>query len=107
MAQGDSIASWKSADNSVATVSDGTNMGVAAGSTTITVTLLSGLSADINVTVAQPGFARCKLNLELGEYTRDDLDYLYQIYDTVKENEEYRAAIMAFIAALTDEYGWI
>lgn len=53
------------------------------------------------------GFARCKLNLELGEYTRDDLDYLYQIYDTVKDSEEYRAAIMAFIVALSDEYGWI
>ena len=55
----------------------------------------------------QEGFARYKLNLELGEYTRDDLDYLYQIYDTVKDDEEYKAAIMAFIVALSDEYGWI
>ena len=31
------------------------------------------------------GFARCKLNLELGEYTGEELDYLYQIYDTVKK----------------------
>ena len=27
------------------------------------------------------GFARCKLNFELGEYTEDDLDYPYRIYD--------------------------
>lgn len=53
------------------------------------------------------GFARCKLNLEIGEYTRDDLDYLHRIYDTVEANEEYRDAIMAFIVALSDEYGWI
>jgi hypothetical protein len=53
------------------------------------------------------GFARCKLNLELGEYTRDDLDYLQRIYDTVEDDEEYRGAIMAFIVALSDEYGWI
>lgn len=53
------------------------------------------------------GFARCKLNLELGEYTGEELDYLYQIYDTVKKHEEYRDAIMAFIIALSDVYGWI
>lgn len=54
------------------------------------------------------GFARCKLNLELGEYTEDDLDYLCRIFDVVKDyNDEYRAAIMAFISALSDEYGCI
>ena len=31
------------------------------------------------------GFARCKLNLELGEYTGEELDYLYQIYN--KKNQ--------------------
>lgn len=53
------------------------------------------------------GFARSKLNLELGEYTRDDLDYLHRIYEVVGDRDEYREAIMAFIAALSDEYGWI
>jgi hypothetical protein len=35
------------------------------------------------------------------------LDYLQRIYDTVEDDEEYRGAIMAFIVALSDEYGWI
>ena len=58
------------------------------------------------------GFARCKLNLELGEYTEDGLYYLCRIFDVVKDyndeyRAEYRAAIMAFISALSDEYGCI
>ena len=52
------------------------------------------------------GFARCKLNLELGEYTADDLDYLRYIEGVVIDNDEYFNVICQFIYALSQEYGW-
>jgi len=53
------------------------------------------------------GFARMKLCLELGEYTKDDYEYLFYIQDTVIEHSRYYKAIGTFIAALSEEYGWI
>ena len=52
-------------------------------------------------------FAATKLCLELGEYSREDYEYLIFINDIVAENEKYRKAISAFIGALSEEYGWI
>jgi hypothetical protein len=53
------------------------------------------------------GFARTKLCLELGEYSRDDYEYLFYIQNTVIENSYYYKAIQTFIFALSEEYGWI
>lgn len=52
-------------------------------------------------------FAATKLCLELGEYTRDDYDYLFIVRDMVVENINYYEAIGVFIVALSKEYGWI
>lgn len=52
-------------------------------------------------------FASTKLCLELGEYSRDDYEYLFYIQDTVIENSYYHKAIQTFIFALSEEYGWI
>ena len=52
LAKGDSVKSWKSADQEVATVtSKGAVKGIKAGSTTVTVTLASGKAVPIEVTV--------------------------------------------------------
>jgi hypothetical protein len=48
-----------------------------------------------------------KLCLELGEYTRDDYEYLFYISGLVADNDYYYEAINVFIAALSEEYGWI
>lgn len=53
------------------------------------------------------GFARCKLCLELGEYTRSDMDYLRYIHGIVIDNDSYYDAIGKSIYALSLEYGWI
>ena len=51
------------------------------------------------------GFARAKLTLELGEYTREDLgfliDYLESIAGIVVDNDVYYDAIRNFIFALS------
>ena len=52
-------------------------------------------------------FASTKLCLELGEYTREDYEYLFHIRRLVLENEIYYEAIEVFIIALSGEYGWI
>lgn len=52
-------------------------------------------------------FARTKLCLELGEYSREDYDYLFYIHEVVADNAKYDRAISAFIGALSEEYGWI
>lgn len=53
------------------------------------------------------GFARAKLTLELGEYTREDLgfliDYLESIAGIVADNEVYYDAISDFIYELSWE----
>ena len=52
LASGDSVANWKSANTAVATVdASGTIKGVNPGNTTVTVTLSSGLTANVYVTV--------------------------------------------------------
>ncbi len=52
-------------------------------------------------------FAATKLCLELGEYAREDYEYLFFINGIVTENEKYCKAISTFIGALSEEYGWI
>ena len=52
-------------------------------------------------------FAATKLSLELGEYTRDDYDYLFFVRDRVADRKLYSKAINVFISALSEEYGWI
>ncbi len=51
------------------------------------------------------GFARAKLTLELGEYTREDIgflvDYLRSIAGMVADNDVYYDAISDFIYALS------
>ena len=56
---------------------------------------------------AEDAFARTKLLLEIGEYTRDDYEYLFWLDEKCTDNEEYHWAIGVFIRALSDEYGWI
>ena len=50
-------------------------------------------------------FARAKLNLELGEYSEWELDYLSWLWQKPIENERYKDAIMVFMGALYEEYG--
>ena len=58
LVDGDEVTSWESADESIATVaSDGTITGVRPGKTTVTVTLKSGLTADVKVIVERKLFA--------------------------------------------------
>ena len=58
MQSGDAVASWKSADTSIATVSSlGRISAVKHGTTTVTVTLKSGLTANIKVTVDRKLFS--------------------------------------------------
>ncbi|MBK5262724.1 MAG: hypothetical protein JJE17_09170 [Peptostreptococcaceae bacterium] len=52
-------------------------------------------------------FAATKLCIELGEYTKDDYEYLFFIYGLVVDNMVYYKAIGVFIGALSEEYGWI
>lgn len=56
---------------------------------------------------AKNAFARTKLNLELGEYTRDDYEYLFWLINKCVEDEQFYWAIGVFIEALSEEYGWI
>ncbi|HMM69965.1 MAG TPA: hypothetical protein PKD08_05660 [Gudongella oleilytica] len=53
------------------------------------------------------GFARTKLCLELGEYSREDYDYLFYIHEIVVDDAKFYKAISTFIGALSEEYGWI
>ena len=57
--------------------------------------------------IAENAFARTKLCLELGEYTKDDLEYLFWLSDKCADREEYHKAVTVFIGALADEYGWV
>ena len=50
-------------------------------------------------------FARAELNLELGEYSEWELDYLSWLWQKPIENERYKNAIMVFMGALYEEYG--
>jgi hypothetical protein len=52
-------------------------------------------------------FATTKLCLELGEYTREDYDYLFLVREMVVDNRNYYKAIGVYIEALSEEYGWI
>ena len=52
-------------------------------------------------------FATTKLCLELGEYTREDYEYLFFVHEMVVDNINYYKAIGTFIGALYKEYGWI
>lgn len=54
---------------------------------------------------AKNQFSRTKLNLELGEYTSFDYDYLKEIEDRVLDNDQYFEAVNAIIYALGEEYG--
>ncbi len=54
---------------------------------------------------AKEQFSRMKLNLELGEYTVDDYDYLQRLIDKVVDNEQYFKALNIIIYALAEEYG--
>ena len=56
--------------------------------------------------IAENVYVRTRLCLELGEYTRAELDYLFCLGDKCVDREDYRQAISVFIAALADEYGW-
>lgn len=52
-------------------------------------------------------FAVTKLNLELGEYTGEDYEYLLCFQDLTVGYPRYTEAIKIFIEALSLEYGWI
>ena len=54
---------------------------------------------------AKKQFSRTKLNLELGEYTSADYDYLKWIEDRVLDNEQYFEAVNTLIYVLGEEYG--
>lgn len=56
---------------------------------------------------AEDAFARTKLLLELGEYTKDDYEYLFWLREKCAGYEEYEWSIGVFIRALSEEYGWI
>ena len=56
---------------------------------------------------AEDAFARTKLLLELGEYTRYDYEYLFWLRERCAGYGEYGWAIGVFIGALSEEYGWI
>lgn len=53
---------------------------------------------------AKDQFSRTKLNLELGEYSYADYDYLKEILDRVLDNEQYFEAVNTIIYALSEEY---
>ena len=53
MAPGDNISSWKSADGNIASVKSGLITGIKPGTTIVTVTLRSGLTGTVNVTVQE------------------------------------------------------
>lgn len=66
---GDSVDSWKSADTTIATVgSDGTITAKKTGKTTVTVTLKSGLTANVYVTVW--GLSATSVTLLMGQSKR-------------------------------------
>lgn len=50
-------------------------------------------------------FAATKLCLGLGEYTRDDFEYLFFICDIVVDHKFYYKAINVFISALSEKNG--
>lgn len=50
-------------------------------------------------------FARANLNLELGEYSAYELDYLSWLWRKPIKNERYKDAILVFMGALYEEYG--
>jgi hypothetical protein len=60
-----------------------------------------------DIEICKGRFATTKLCLELGEYTGEDYDYLFFIREMVVDNTNYYKAIGVFIAALSEEYGWI
>lgn len=60
-----------------------------------------------DIEMYKESFAATKLCLELGEYTREDYEYLFFVHDMVVDNINYYEAIGVFIGALSKEYGWI
>ena len=51
-------------------------------------------------------FARAKLNLELGEYSEWELDYLSWLWRKPIENERYKDAIIVFMGHCTKNTGY-
>ena len=52
-------------------------------------------------------FAETKLQLELGEYSGEDKEYLSYIQEILAKNSRYQKTIGVFIRELSEEYGWI
>ena len=50
-------------------------------------------------------FAITKLNLELGEYSFEDLEYLKRLRPQASSIEKYSDAIGVFVRALSSEFG--
>jgi len=50
-------------------------------------------------------FAVTKLNLEIAEYSYEDLEYLRWIRTKTSENKEYSEALGLFIRVLSEEFG--